>query len=89
MRGGEIHFFGARKPEIEHLDPLRHQPFGNGRWKRLGRGTDYRPSTTRRAPQSGGKVSTDGTGDIFVQLRAEAAANIIGFETGKFRHVSY
>ena len=30
MRRGKIHLFGAAKAKVDHLDPARNQPFGNG-----------------------------------------------------------
>ena len=83
MRGGVVHFFGARQPQIQDLDAVVQQGCDHG-FGQAGRGgaavmADHDPAGRQRP----GKSAPDAAGDPLIQINAEAATDVIGFETGQ------
>ena len=83
MRGREIHFLGAAKPNVDDVHALVAQAAcqGLGQFRR---GRAHVIADHHRAGGHGdGKATSDFVGDIRVELLAQLAAYVVAFETAE------
>ena len=87
--GGEIHFLGAGHAQVQHGHAGFLQAAGQGGLERR-RGLAHVAAEYHGLRlQPFGVGSGDAVGDVFVQLAAQLAADVIGFEAGEGGHQSF
>ena len=86
VEGGEVDFFGAGHAEVDDVAAGVHQAVGQGLLEALGGQAHVAADDDAPGIEELRIGAADAVGDVFVELGAELATDVIGFEAGQAGH---
>ena len=83
MERGEVNFFRPGQAKIQNAYPFITQAVGERSFKSRGGGADIATQNDTLGLEELCERAGNTIGDIFIELCAELAADIVGFEAGE------